>query len=182
MSTFFNLADASRLDRIEVVRGPSAAEYGSDAVGGTVNLVSQMPSLAVKGRETRGEGSTSYRSADNSFGSDALIRYAGEKASMGVSASGRRINPLRAGRGIDSRGAVTRFLGLPAETPDGRLPDTGFTQYGGALHAQWAPTSSRHLAGRYERAQQDGGKRYDQLMGGDGNLIADLRNLMGDFG
>ena len=34
----------------------------------------------------------------------------------------------------------------------------------------------------YERGQQDGGKRYDQLLGGDGNLIADLRNLMVDLG
>ncbi|MEJ7712967.1 MAG: hypothetical protein WKF84_24780 [Pyrinomonadaceae bacterium] len=34
---------------------------------------------------------------------------------------------------------------------------------------------------RYQRSQQDGGKRYDQLTGGDGNLIADLRNLMLDF-
>jgi outer membrane receptor protein involved in Fe transport len=182
VSTFFNLAEASRLDRIEIVRGPSAAEYGSDAVGGTVNLVSQAPGLAVKGRETHAEGSSFFRSADNSFGSDALIRYAGEKTSAGLSASGRRANRLRTGQGIDSRGAVTRFFGLPAETADGRLDDTCFTQYGGAIHAQWTPSPSRHLAARYERAQQDGGKRYDQLMGGDGNLIADLRNLMGDFG
>lgn len=181
VSTFFNLADAARLDRIEVIRGPSAADYGSDAVGGTVNLVSQAPALAVKGRETRLEGSSFFRSADNSFGSDALLRYAGEKASAGLSASALRANRLRTGQGIDSRAAVTRFLGLPSQTPDGRLPDTGFTQYGGAIHAQWTPTPSRHLAARYERAQQDGGKRHDQLMGGDGNLIADLRNLMGDF-
>ena len=32
----------------------------------------------------------------------------------------------------------------------------------------------------YDRNQQDGGRRYDQLLGGDGNLIADLRNLMSD--
>ncbi|MEQ1645474.1 MAG: TonB-dependent receptor, partial [Pyrinomonadaceae bacterium] len=33
-----------------------------------------------------------------------------------------------------------------------------------------------------QRSQQDGGKRYDQTLGGDGNLKADLRNLMLDFG
>ena len=33
----------------------------------------------------------------------------------------------------------------------------------------------------YVRGQQDGGKRYDQLLGGDGNLVADLRNLMADL-
>jgi hemoglobin/transferrin/lactoferrin receptor protein len=32
----------------------------------------------------------------------------------------------------------------------------------------------------YSRNQQDGGRRYDQLAGGDGNLVADLRNLIAD--
>ncbi|MEO7659426.1 MAG: TonB-dependent receptor, partial [Pyrinomonadaceae bacterium] len=34
----------------------------------------------------------------------------------------------------------------------------------------------------YQRGQQDKGQRFDQMLGGDGNLIADLRNLMLDFG
>jgi outer membrane receptor protein involved in Fe transport len=43
------------------------------------------------------------------------------------------------------------------------------------------PTSDQQFSLHYQRSQQDGGKRYDQLLGGDGNLIADLRNLMLDF-
>lgn len=182
VSTFFNLADGSQLDRIEVVRGPSASEYGSDAVGGTVNLVSETPALAVKGREVHGGGSTFHRNADHSFGADSAVRYSTERSSVGVSAAARRANTIRTGQGLDSHAAVTRFLGLPSTILGERLTDTGFTQYGGAIHAQWMPGPAKHLAGRYERAQQDGGRRYDQLMGGDGNLIADLRNLMGDFG
>ncbi|HEX6728588.1 MAG TPA: TonB-dependent receptor, partial [Pyrinomonadaceae bacterium] len=46
----------------------------------------------------------------------------------------------------------------------------------------YAPTTNQQLGFRYQRSQQDGGKRYDQTFGGDGNLIADLRNLMLDFG
>jgi outer membrane receptor protein involved in Fe transport len=46
----------------------------------------------------------------------------------------------------------------------------------------FAPTDDQQISFRYQRSQQDGGKRYDQLLGGDGNLIADLRNLMLDFG
>jgi len=182
VSTFFNLADGIQLDRIEVVRGPSASEYGSDAVGGTVNLVSETPALAVKGREVHGGGSTFYRNTDYSFGADSAVRYSTERSSVGVSAASRRANTIRTGQGLDSHAAVTRFLGLPSTIQGGRLADTGFTQYGGAIHAQWMPGPAKHLAGRYERSQQDGGKRYDQLMGGDGNLIADLRNLMSDFG
>ena len=63
-----------------------------------------------------------------------------------------------------------------------RLPDTEFTQYGGTFRLNYAPTSGSQLTFHYQRGQQDDGKRYDQLLGGDGNLIADLRNLMLDFG
>jgi outer membrane receptor protein involved in Fe transport len=61
------------------------------------------------------------------------------------------------------------------------LPDTAFTQYGGTVKLNFMPTSDQHISFHYQRGQQDGGKRYDQLLGGDGNLIADLRNLMLDF-
>ena len=44
----------------------------------------------------------------------------------------------------------------------------------------WAPLRKDRLVASYMRSQQDGGKRYDQLLGGDGNLVADLRNLMLD--
>src|SRR6185503_12705258 len=81
-----------------------------------------------------------------------------------------------------SRGAVTRFLGLPSSTVvDERLPDTAFTQYGGRLKANWAFSPTSQLALGYLRGQQDGGNRYDQLLGGDGNLVAQLKNLMMDL-
>ncbi|HXG67234.1 MAG TPA: TonB-dependent receptor, partial [Blastocatellia bacterium] len=45
----------------------------------------------------------------------------------------------------------------------------------------WSPAEGSQIISGYSRGQQDGGKRYDQLLGGDGNLIADLRNLMNDL-
>ena len=92
ISTFFNMVDPEALEGIEVVRGPSSAEYGSDALGGTVQLLTRGPAF---------------------------------------SPSGQRV-------------------------------------------------SGSQLSASHVRGQQDGGKRYDQLLGGDGNLVADLRNLMTD--
>ncbi|HBY61896.1 MAG TPA: hypothetical protein DEH78_18915, partial [Solibacterales bacterium] len=94
----------------------------------------------------------------------------------------RRVNTLRGAGGIESRAAVTRFLGLPSTILGDRFTDTAFTQYGGSLHAQFALAPNRQFVFHYERSQQDGARRWDQLAGGDGNLIADLRNLMLDFG
>jgi outer membrane receptor protein involved in Fe transport len=43
---YLNTIDAETLDRIEVVRGPSSVMYGSDAIGGVVNLIPETPSSA----------------------------------------------------------------------------------------------------------------------------------------
>ena len=100
---------------------------------------------------------------------------------MSGTLAARRANTVRTGEGKDSHNAVTRFFDLPSAIAiDERLPDTAFTQYGGHLKAHWAITPTAQLVASYLRGQQDGGKRYDQLLGGDGNLVADLRNLMAD--
>ena len=76
---------------------------------------------------------------------------------------------------------MTRFLGIPSDVFGERLPDTAFTQYGGLLRANFNFDDTTQFLFSYSRNQQDGGRRYDQLLGGDGNLIADLRNLMTDL-
>ena len=76
---------------------------------------------------------------------------------------------------------MTRFLGIPSDILGERLPDTAFTQYGGLLRTNFNFDDTTQLLLSYARNQQDGGRRYDQLAGGDGNLIADLRNLMSDM-
>lgn len=182
VSTFQNLTDASSLDGIEILRGPNSAQYGSDSLGGVVHLLSRAPAFTASGRRWHGDASSSYNSAALSFGSQAAAVWSNGRAGVLATLNAKRVNTTRTGAGIDSHAAVTRFLGLPSSLFGERLPDTAFTQYGGAAHAQFQFTPLRHLIGHYERGQQDGAKRYDQLLGGDGNLIADLRNLMLDFG
>jgi hemoglobin/transferrin/lactoferrin receptor protein len=100
-----------------------------------------------------------------------------------VNLSGRRANRLRTGKGLDSHNAVTRFFGLDSrDFFDARRDDTESSQYGGGLKLAWEAGANTRLVASYTRGQQDGGQRYDQLIGGDGNLVADLRNFMLDFG
>jgi outer membrane receptor protein involved in Fe transport len=181
VSTFFDMVEPQALEGIEVVRGPSSAEYGSDALGGTVQLLTRPPVFSSGGRQLSGSWSASFGSADASTGSALVGRLAAPTFGLAGTLSGRRVNTLRPGGGVDSHNAVTRFLGLPSTVVvDERLPDTAFTQYGGQLRANWAATPTAQLSVGYVRGQQDAGKRYDQLLGGDGNLVADLRNLMAD--
>ncbi|MCA1591540.1 MAG: TonB-dependent receptor [Acidobacteria bacterium] len=182
INTFFDLNESSSLRAVEVLRGPNSAQYGSDSLGGTVNLVSNVPGFGFDSPQFHGETSTFFNSADLSFGGNTLFTYGTRRFGALVNLAARRVNTLRPGNGIDGHAAVTRFLGLPSSVLGTRLTDTAFTQYGGTFHFNYAPEDDQQLVFHYQRSQQDGGKRYDQTLGGDGNLIADLRNLMLDFG
>ena len=79
VNTFFNLNDASNLQAIEVVRGPSSAQYGSDSLSGTVNLLTRVPEFGFEKGRFIGEIMPFFSSANRSFGSNAMIGYGSEK-------------------------------------------------------------------------------------------------------
>ena len=181
VSTFFNLNEVSGLQSVEILRGSSSGIYGSDALGGTVSLLSRAPRFGDKKPEFHGEVNTNFNSADRAFGGSTLFSYGTNRLGGYVNLAARRVNNLRVANGLDSHAAVTRFLGLPSSVLGNRLPDTAFSQYGGSFRLNFSPKEDQQITFNYSRSQQDDGKRYDQLLGGDGNLIADLRNLMLDF-
>lgn len=181
INTFFNMNQASGLDAIELIRGASSAQYGSDAIGGSVQLIGVAPALSDTPLWS-GRYSLLGASADASFGSNLLLNFGTRRFAASANLDGLRSNRLRPGGGVDSHSAFARFFGLPSRLFIGpRLPDTAFTQYGGSVRTVWTISEQTNLTANYSRSQQDGGRRYDQLLGGDGNLIADLRNLMTDL-
>lgn len=182
INTFFNLNEPSNMQTVEVLRGSSSAQYGSDALGGTINMLTRSPRFGSDDAEFHGDFSTRFNTADRSYGGSGMLSYGTDKLGGYANLAARRIGTLRTAKGIDTHAAVTRFLGLPSDIFGERLPDTEFTQYGGAFRLNYSPTEDSQLSLYYARSQQDDGKRYDQLLGGDGNLIADLRNLMLNFG
>jgi outer membrane receptor protein involved in Fe transport len=180
VGTFFSLIEPSGLETVEILRGPNSSQYGSDVHGGVVNFISQAPRYGSTDGEFHGHTNLFYISATNGFGGNTLVSYGTRSYGLLLNVNGRRINTLRPADGLDYHAAVTRFLGLPSDIFGTRLTDTGFTQYGGLLRANFNLDGNTQLLFSYARNQQDAGKRYDQLLGGDGNNIADLRNLMTD--
>ncbi|MFM9903085.1 MAG: TonB-dependent receptor domain-containing protein [Pyrinomonadaceae bacterium] len=182
INTFFNLNEPSSMQSIEVLRGPNGAQYGSDSLSGTVNLVTKSPAYGFDKPEWHGEFTPSFSTADRSYGTSALVSYGTRKFGGYFNINGRRIGDVRTAEGLDSHSAITRFLGLPSTALYRVNPETGFEQYGFATKLNYSPREDQQLTFFYQRSQQDHGRRFDQLLGGDGNLIADLRNLMLDFG
>lgn len=181
VGTFFSLIEPSSLETVEVLRGPNSSQYGSDVLGGVVNFISRTPVYGDKDGEIHGNTNVFYTSPTNGFGGNTLFTYGAKKYGALVNVNARRINRLRPADGLDSHAAVTRFFGIPSNIFGERLPDTAFTQYGGLVRANFNLDDATQLLFSYSRNGQDGGRRYDQLLGGDGNLIADLRNLMTDL-
>lgn len=182
ISTFLNLVDPSNLKTAEILRGPNSAQYGSDAIGGSIQFLSQTPTYSAGRDNFHGRMGVFFNSADVSYGSTLTASFATERFGLLVNVAGRRTNTLRPGAGIDSHNALRRFFEVSSDVAiDGRLPDTAFTQYGGLIKVNRSLGGNSQVIAGYIRGQQDGGKRYDQLLGGDGTLIGDLRNLMNDL-
>ena len=183
VNTFLDLIEPGSVDTIEVVRGPSSAQYGSDALGGSVQFLTKPPRLGVAGGPRwGGSAGASFGTAHEYGGGQTFLSYMGPSLGIAGSLSGRGVGLARPGGGIDSHAAVTRFLGVPSDLlMDDRLPDTGFHQIGGSVRAQWAPSTATRTTFSYMRTFQDGGDRYDQLLGGDGNLISELNKLSLDI-
>ena len=183
VNTFFNLLDATGLEGIEILRGPNSAEYGSDALGGSVQLLARVPTLSPDG-STKVGGRLSVRAGTaHEMGAGNLsLSYGRPRFGLFGNVAAQSVGNLRPGGGIDSHSAVTRFFGLSSTTlVEKRLPDTGFKQFGGQVKANWTPDDRTQVVSSYMGTRQNGGKRWDQLLGGDGNLIADLNDLTLDL-
>jgi len=61
---YFTLVPTGAVERIEVLRGTPASLYGSDAVGGVVNLVTRVPRFEGAETEYRGEVYAAYDTAE----------------------------------------------------------------------------------------------------------------------
>ena len=59
VNTFLDLIEPDALETIEVLRGPSSAQYGSDALGGSIQFYSRPPAARHRWRVRAGAASLS---------------------------------------------------------------------------------------------------------------------------
>ena len=167
-SQYLAWVNGGAANRIEIVRGPGSVEYGSDALGGTINVMTQAPAFSQGGVRVGGEVSATLGSAERTAGTDAAFTIQGRAAAFRIGVSRQQVGNLRAGRGIDSHAAVTRFLGVPSDVSGTRMPHTGFDQTGGFLTGSIRAGSKGSIKTMYLHDRQDGVSRYDRIEGGDG--------------
>lgn len=145
-----NTIDPFLIDRLEVVRGPSSVQYGSDALGGIVNVHTLTPRFDSEGQgplhaTLRTQGGTADRSLQGSLLLGARLP---STAVLGV-VSGRDFNDLRGGADI----GVQRY--------------TGYTEYDAAVKARQRLAPGSILQVQYQATRQSDAPRTDRSVPGD---------------
>ncbi len=164
--------EPSQAQRLEAVLGPAGAQYGSDALGGTIQVRTQEP------RPGRLHGELAIAGASADLSGDLSAEFTGgtERVNWLAGAQGRRINDLRAGGGVDSRNVFTRYFGLSREQSAGllgnRAQDSAFSQYGFHGKVNLRPTDLQSVSLWYQFSRLDGLRNYKDLDGGLGRLLS----------
>jgi outer membrane receptor protein involved in Fe transport len=122
---YLNTVDPLLVSSIEIVRGAGSAVHGSDAIGGTINVVTEAPRLDGSG--AYGDLHVRAGSADRSGWVGVRGGYGGERAGLLFVASGRRFGDVRAAGG-------------------GPQAFTGYEEWSAAAAGAWAPSAAGRLS------------------------------------
>lgn len=163
--------DTGAVDRIEVVRGPGGVAYGSDALGGTINVLTRETGWGRPRFGARGAATVSLASADESAAIASSLGGGSRRWGFFADATLQSHGDLRAGGGRDSHSVATRLLGLPSTALGTSLAQTGYRQQSGTVKVDLRPRPTDGFTLQAMRGAQRGASRYDQLDGGAGNLI-----------
>jgi hemoglobin/transferrin/lactoferrin receptor protein len=102
------LVDLSMVDHIEVVRGPASVLYGSDAIGGVINIITKEQAFQQGPLRLDGVAGYEYGDAAHSNREHAELNGSGERMTFHVGASA--------------------FEAKDYSTPEGAVPNSGMKQ------------------------------------------------------
>ncbi len=103
------LIDTNSIERIEVIKGPASTLYGSDAIGGVVNIITKKKADKV----VQGSVSGAYNSSTKGSDFSATIYGGKDKLSYDVAASSSRHKDLESAKGkVDNTGSESESVSL----------------------------------------------------------------------
>jgi len=146
---YLNTVDLATVDRVEVVRGPSSVMYGSDAIGGVINLVPLPPRAGGTGIILNPSMVTRYSSADD-----------GKSVNLRLTGSYRYLSALYA--------VTLKDIGdLRAGGEVGKQRPTGWQEANHSTHLFIRLDENSLLRLDYLAVRQTEVPRYDRYVSGD---------------
>ena len=96
-NSFLQTVDALDIDRIEVIRGPGSVLYGSDAIGGIINVETNEKALFSEQPTFGGRTYARYSSVDEQLSERQEFFFSTENVFFSIGATHREIGDVRAG-------------------------------------------------------------------------------------
>jgi outer membrane receptor protein involved in Fe transport len=146
---YLNTIDLEALDRIEVIRGPTSVLYGSDALGGAVNLIPGLPTAVGSSLTVTPSAGTRYSSADNGRAAHLRLSLGDAETVLQTGASYKKIGDLRGGGDI------------------GKQIPTGWEEYDFFTRLYRRFDSRTQLRIEYLGVRQEDVPRYDKYEAGE---------------
>lgn len=137
--------DPANIDRIEVVRGSGSVLYGSDAMGGVINIITRRPVGVGQPFAVRGGATTKVMSSGMEQSGRFHLAVTGETVGIVGGLSARRFGDLHAGGG----------LGIQAPS--------GYDEVAGDLRTEWLVTARQRVTLAYQHNYQADVPRFDQV-------------------
>ena len=135
---YWNTVDPLSIDRLEVVQGPGSVLYGSDAVGGTVNALTESPPNPGPGLAWQGRTFVRAASAEESITTRAQASGPlGERAALQLGGTWKRFGNLRGGDQV------------------GVQPKTGYGEYDPDAKLDFLPRPNLKLTLAHQTVSQD---------------------------
>jgi iron complex outermembrane recepter protein len=129
--------DARLAQRIEVIRGPASVLYGSEAIGGVVNVVPGELPYSADGSRMRREGIEAYGGSNNiELGGAAMVEGAQSRYGWRVMGTGRFAQNYQTPSGEEPNSSFWAFNGEGAFGIRGDHGNTTIraSHYGGEFH------------------------------------------------
>lgn len=146
---YFNTIDAASVERVEVVYGPGSVIYGSDALGGVINIITKNPGNTNPAFSS----STTFSSSNNGIGQNLFAQSNWNGGGALISASYKKYNNLTAGENI-------------TQSP------TGYDEIDGTAKINFNTDHDAHLSILMQSINQNNVPRYDRIFAG-----KDIKNI-----
>ena len=118
---YLALVSPASVERIEALRGSPGSLYGSDAIGGVVQVINRVPSFDGLTPQIRGEAGMSFDTAEQQRSANLVVEYGTERAAGLFAASYLDTGNRRIGGGArvaPSGYSARAFRAALALTPD----------------------------------------------------------------
>lgn len=111
-NAYFNQFPVGSVDHMEILLGPGAVQYGSDAIGGTINIISKAADPFAAPQGVHGRAGYRYGTGDHEQTAYSDVTMVGDRYAFAAGVSGQNVEDYK-GAGV------------------GEIENTGFEAFGG---------------------------------------------------